>query len=96
MAWVSRKMGQFTYFSQQVGESIWRGKKVLDFGGNIGNLLKDPNSNIAPDDLVLDQLQDAGQARTVFCGGWSATGHAEAPPRRADDGAPRGGSSAPT
>src|SRR5256886_6246866 len=39
-------MGQFTYFSLQVGEPVWRGKKVLDFGGNIGNLLKDPNSTI--------------------------------------------------
>jgi len=66
VAWVSRKMGQFTYFSQQVGESIWRGKKVLDFGGNIGNLLKDPNSNIAPEDYwCIDVDRDAldrGQA----------------------------------
>jgi len=66
VAWVSRKMGQFTYFSQQVGESIWRGKKVLDFGGNIGNLLKDPNSNIAPEDYwSIDVDRDAldrGQA----------------------------------
>lgn len=46
MAFVSTKMGQFTYFSLQVGESVWRGKKVLDFGGNIGNLLRDPNSTI--------------------------------------------------
>lgn len=46
MAFVSKKMGQFTYFSLQMGESVWRGKKVLDFGGNIGNLLKDPNSTI--------------------------------------------------
>jgi SAM-dependent methyltransferase len=39
-------MGQFTYFSQQVGESLWSGKKVLDFGGNIGNILRDPESTI--------------------------------------------------
>ncbi len=49
MAFVSTKMGQFTYFSLQVGESVWRGKKVLDFGGNIGNLLRDPNSTIEPE-----------------------------------------------
>jgi SAM-dependent methyltransferase len=49
VAWVSRKTDQFTYFSLQVGESIWRGKKVLDFGGNIGNLLRDPNSTIDPE-----------------------------------------------
>jgi SAM-dependent methyltransferase len=38
--------GQFTYFSLQVGEPVWRGKNVLDFGGNIGNILRDPNSTI--------------------------------------------------
>lgn len=46
MTFVSTRSGQFTYFSQQVGEPSWRGKKVLDFGGNIGNILRDPNSNI--------------------------------------------------
>jgi len=53
-------MGQFTYFSLQVGEPVWRGKQVLDFGGNIGNLLRDPNSTIAPEDYwCLDVDQDA-------------------------------------
>jgi SAM-dependent methyltransferase len=42
-------MGQFTYFALQVGEPVWRGKRVLDFGGNVGNLLKDPNSTIEPE-----------------------------------------------
>lgn len=46
MAWVSRKTRQFTYFAQQLGDSIWRGKDVLDFGGNVGNMLRDPNSTI--------------------------------------------------
>ena len=50
MTFVSKKMGQFTYFSLQVGESVWRGKKVLDFGGNVGNLLRDSNSSIEPED----------------------------------------------
>ena len=60
MAFVSKKMGQFTYFSLQVGEPVWRGKKVLDFGGNIGNLLKDPNSNIEPEDYwCIDVDEDA-------------------------------------
>jgi hypothetical protein len=60
MAFVSKKMGQFTYFSLQVGESVWRGKKVLDFGGNIGNLLKDPSSSIEPEDYwCLDVDKEA-------------------------------------
>jgi SAM-dependent methyltransferase len=43
---VSTKMGQFAYFAEQVGTSDWRGKNVLDFGGNVGNILKDPRSTI--------------------------------------------------
>jgi hypothetical protein len=42
----SIRLGQFTYFSQQLGEPVWRGKKVLDFGGNVGNILRDSNSTI--------------------------------------------------
>lgn len=46
MGFLSSKTGQFTYFSQQLGERDWRGKNVLDFGGNIGNMLRDPNCTI--------------------------------------------------
>ena len=46
MAFISGKMRQFTYFSLQFGERDWHGKDVLDFGGNIGNILRDPNSTI--------------------------------------------------
>ena len=46
MGFLSTKTGQFTYFAQQFGESNWRGKNVLDFGGNVGNILRDPNSTI--------------------------------------------------
>lgn len=66
MAFLSKKTCQFTYFSLQVGEAVWRGKKVLDFGGNIGNLLKDPNSTIEEQDYwCLDVDKEAlerGQA----------------------------------
>jgi len=46
VAFFSTRVGQFTYFSLQVGEPVWSGKKVLDFGGNIGNIFRDPNSTI--------------------------------------------------
>lgn len=46
MAFLSTKTGQFTYFAQQVGESNWHGRNVLDFGGNVGNILRDPDSTI--------------------------------------------------
>jgi hypothetical protein len=46
VAFISKKTGQFTYFSMQLGDSDWSRKNVLDFGGNIGNMLRDPNSTI--------------------------------------------------
>jgi len=46
VAFLSTKTGQFTYFSTQLGQRDWRRKDVLDFGGNIGNMLHDPNSTI--------------------------------------------------
>jgi len=46
MAFLSTKTGQFTYFSQQLGEPDWHGKHVLDFGGNVGNMLRDPECTI--------------------------------------------------
>lgn len=48
MTWISTKQNQFTYFALQIGESDWRDKHVLDFGGNIGNMLRDPGSTIDP------------------------------------------------
>jgi SAM-dependent methyltransferase len=46
LAFISQKHDQFTYFSTQLGERDWSKKEVLDFGGNVGNILRDPNSNI--------------------------------------------------
>jgi 2-polyprenyl-3-methyl-5-hydroxy-6-metoxy-1,4-benzoquinol methylase len=46
MTFVSETIGHFRYFDAQLGRPEWRGKKVLDFGGNIGNILSDSNSAI--------------------------------------------------
>ncbi len=46
MAFLSTRTWQFTYFASQLGEHDWHGKDVLDFGGNIGNILRDPHSTI--------------------------------------------------
>ncbi len=66
MAFLSSKTGQFTYFSQQLGEPNWAGKNVLDFGGNIGNMLRDPNCTIDPERywcVDIDQESiESGQA----------------------------------
>lgn len=34
-------MGQFAYFDIQLGQPAWKGKRILDFGGNVGNLLSE-------------------------------------------------------
>jgi SAM-dependent methyltransferase len=46
LAFISQKHNQFTYFSMQLGEPDWSEKDLLDFGGNAGNILRDPNSTI--------------------------------------------------
>jgi SAM-dependent methyltransferase len=46
MTFLSTRTWQYTYFAKQLGEPVWRGKDVLDFGGNIGNMLCDPNSTV--------------------------------------------------
>jgi len=68
MAFLSSKTGQFTYFSQQLGERDWRSKNVLDFGGNIGNMLRDPNCTIDEErywclDVVRESIE---RGREVF------------------------------
>src|SRR5262249_28890632 len=68
MGFLSTKTGQFTYFSQQLGAQDWHGKNVLDFGGNIGNILRDPNCTIDEErywclDVVADSVV---RGREVF------------------------------
>jgi SAM-dependent methyltransferase len=64
---ISHREGQFTYFDRQLGNPDWTGKRVLDFGGNVGNLLVDPNCKIQPGDYwCFDVSRDAiteGQRR---------------------------------
>lgn len=45
---ISTRTGQFAYFDRQLGEPSWAGKRVLDFGGNAGNILLDPACRIEP------------------------------------------------
>jgi SAM-dependent methyltransferase len=46
VTFISQKTGQFTYFSLQLSERDWSNKDILDFGGNVGNILRDPDSTI--------------------------------------------------
>jgi SAM-dependent methyltransferase len=45
---ISTRTDQFAYFDQQLGNPVWTGKRVLDFGGNAGNILLDPDCRIEP------------------------------------------------
>jgi hypothetical protein len=53
-------LGQFRYFDQQLGKPVWGGKRVLDFGGNWGNVLRDPIATIDHDKYwCIDVSPDA-------------------------------------
>jgi SAM-dependent methyltransferase len=54
------KATQFAYFDAQLDHPDWRGKRVLDFGGNKGNLLLDPACTIRHENYYcLDIIRDA-------------------------------------
>jgi SAM-dependent methyltransferase len=56
----SGKSGQFAYFERQLDRPGWRGKTVLDFGGNVGHLLRGSEGAIRPEDYYcLDVLREA-------------------------------------
>jgi SAM-dependent methyltransferase len=58
--WISGRMGQFTYFDHQLGNPDWTDKCVLDFGGNVGNILLDPKCQIEPRNYwSIDVSRDA-------------------------------------
>jgi len=54
------RTGQFVYFDRQLDHPDWSGKRVLDFGGNAGNLLRDENCTIEPQNYYcVDVLKEA-------------------------------------
>ena len=60
MTFTSTRFNQFTYFSTQLGDTNWSGKNILDFGGNVGNILLDPNSTIDPERYwCLDVVEES-------------------------------------
>lgn len=66
-AFLSTKTGQFTYFALQLGTRDWHGKHVLDFGGNIGNMQRDPDSTIDEErywciDVVRESIESGKKA----------------------------------
>lgn len=64
----SVKTSQFAYFDKQLDHPDWSGKSVLDFGGNRGNILRDPTCQINPRNYhCLDIIKDAiDEGRSKF------------------------------
>jgi SAM-dependent methyltransferase len=62
------KSSQFAYFNAQFEYPDWKGKLVLDFGGNKGNLLLDPSCAIQQRDYYcVDVVADAiEEGRRIF------------------------------
>ncbi|MGH8487894.1 MAG: class I SAM-dependent methyltransferase [Gammaproteobacteria bacterium] len=51
-AWnlISTRRTQFSYFDQLLERPIWKGRKVLDFGGNVGTFLVGAGNHLDHDD----------------------------------------------
>jgi hypothetical protein len=64
----SVKTSQFAYFDKQLDRPDWKGKFVLDFGGNRGSILHDPACRIDPENYYcLDVIKEAiDEGRTTF------------------------------
>ena len=62
------KATQFAYFDAQLDHPDWREKRVLDFGGNKGNLLLDPACTIRRGNYYcLDVIREAiEEGRSTF------------------------------
>jgi len=62
------KATQFAYFDAQLDHPDWQDKRVLDFGGNKGNLLLDPACTICHENYYcLDIIRDAiDEGRKTF------------------------------
>jgi SAM-dependent methyltransferase len=60
MALVSTRVTQFPYYDQVLGQPDWRGRKILDFGGNNGGFLAGAGTRIDHGDYwCMDITQEA-------------------------------------
>jgi hypothetical protein len=56
---ISTRVTQFNYFDQVLERPVWKGRKVLDFGGNIGTFLVGAGNNVDHDDYWCVDLNQA-------------------------------------
>jgi len=56
---ISTRVTQFSYFDQVLERPRWKGRKVLDFGGNVGTFLVGAGENLEHDDYWCLDLNQA-------------------------------------
>lgn len=60
MGFLSSRTWQYSYFARQLNDWDWSHKDILDFGGNVGNMLRDPYSTIEEQRYwCLDVVEEA-------------------------------------
>ncbi|HEX8847839.1 MAG TPA: class I SAM-dependent methyltransferase [Pyrinomonadaceae bacterium] len=57
---LSTRETQFSYFDRQLEHPVWKGRKILDFGGNVGGFLAGADEQVDHDDYwCLDLTRGA-------------------------------------
>jgi len=47
---VSTRLTQFPYFDEMLGKPVWKGRRILDFGGNVGTFLESAGDRVDHED----------------------------------------------
>jgi SAM-dependent methyltransferase len=65
---VSTRLTQFPYFDELLGRPVWKGKKILDFGGNVGTFLDSAGENVDHENYWCVDLNPAviAHGRALF------------------------------
>lgn len=62
---ISTRVMQFDYFDQVLGRPVWKGSKILDFGGNVGTFLVGAGENVNHEDYwcmdVNEEVLERGE-----------------------------------
>lgn len=56
---VSTRLTQFPYFNEMLGFPEWKGRKILDFGGNVGTFLASAGNRVDHEDYWCVDLNPA-------------------------------------
>jgi SAM-dependent methyltransferase len=56
---VSTRLTQFPYFDEMLDRPVWKGRKILDFGGNVGTFLASAGDNVNHEDYWCIDINPA-------------------------------------